>query len=296
MGRQKTSRTDPAAAFARLRVWERAGVRAPHKPLLVLYALGRWARGERAVRFADAAGDLKALLSEFGPPRRSYHPEYPFWYLRTDGVWDVRAGGSLNYRAGKARPTAGELVRRGAVGEFAPEVQAALAADPTLVGRIARELLDAHFPASVHPDILAAVGLDPDLTAVTRRPRDPRFREAVLTAYGYRCCVCGLSIRLGPLPVALDAAHIQWHAAGGPDAVANGLCLCALHHKLFDLGAFTVGPALGMMRVSDRVNGEGAEHALMRHEGKPIHRPRRADAVPGDGFLNWHENQVFHRT
>jgi hypothetical protein len=57
--------------FGRLNVWSRGGQRAPHKPLLVLYALGRWARGDRAeVSFAEVARDLTALLKEFGPPRR----------------------------------------------------------------------------------------------------------------------------------------------------------------------------------------------------------------------------------
>jgi hypothetical protein len=28
--------------FDRLNIWSRGGQRAPHKPLLVLYALGRW--------------------------------------------------------------------------------------------------------------------------------------------------------------------------------------------------------------------------------------------------------------
>jgi putative restriction endonuclease len=79
MGRERPPQTDAVSGFARLRVWERAGVRAPHKPLLVLYALGRWANGEKAVPFAEAAAPLRALLAEFGPPRRSYHPEYPFW-------------------------------------------------------------------------------------------------------------------------------------------------------------------------------------------------------------------------
>jgi putative restriction endonuclease len=187
------------------------------------------------------------------------------------------------------------LVRKHAVGEFSPGVQAALAAEPALVGRIARDLLDAHFPASIHPDILAAVGLDPELTTNQRRPRDPRFREAVLTAYGYRCAVCGLGLRLGPQSVALDAAHIRWHAAGGPEAVANGLCLCVLHHKLFDLGAFTVEAGTGAVRVSDRVNGDGADRVLLAHSGRPVGRPRRADWHPADDSLGWHASQVFHQ-
>jgi putative restriction endonuclease len=246
VGRQQASRSETVSAFGGLKVWERAGVRAPHKPLLVLYALGRWATGEHAIQFADAAEPLKALLAEFGPSRRSYHPEYPFWYLRNDRIWEVSASEPLGFRAGKAQPTAGELVRKDAVGSFTQKIQAALTSDPRLVIQIARDLLDAHFPTSIHEDILAAVGLNQCFGEKSRRSRDPRFREAVLTAYGYQCAVCGLAVRLGPLSVALDAAHIHWHAAGGPDEVSNGLCLCVLHHKLFDLGAFTVEVGSGM--------------------------------------------------
>jgi putative restriction endonuclease len=37
--------------------------RAPHKPLLVLYALGRWARGDQGdVPFAEVNRDLTELL------------------------------------------------------------------------------------------------------------------------------------------------------------------------------------------------------------------------------------------
>src|SRR5207237_1392947 len=46
---------DPTlSAFSRLRVWERDGQRAPHKPLLVLLTLGRWVRGDHGpYRYAD---------------------------------------------------------------------------------------------------------------------------------------------------------------------------------------------------------------------------------------------------
>ncbi len=75
-------------SFDKLNMWGRGDQRAPHKPLLVLYALGRWSRGETTdVPFQQVDPDLTELLKEFGPPRRSYHPEYPFWRLQNDGVW-----------------------------------------------------------------------------------------------------------------------------------------------------------------------------------------------------------------
>ena len=55
----------------------------------------------------------------------------------------------------------------------------------------------------------------------------------------------------------LDAAHVRWHQAGGPAVESNGLALCVLHHKAFDLGAFTVTPS-GVLLVSDQANGSAA--------------------------------------
>ena len=75
-----------------------------------------------------------------------------------------------------------------------------------------------------------------------QRRRDPQFRARVLRAYEYRCCVCGFNLLIAGQHAGLEAAHIQWHTAGGPDVEPNGLSLCALHHKLFDLGAFTIEP------------------------------------------------------
>jgi putative restriction endonuclease len=96
------TRDELLSRFSRLAVWRRGDQRAPHKPLLALYALGRWANGQRdAVPFRDAARDLTALLREFGPPRRSDHPEQPFWRLQRDGVWSVQSDGP-RHRAGAA--------------------------------------------------------------------------------------------------------------------------------------------------------------------------------------------------
>ena len=85
--------------FDGLTIWARGDQRAPHKPLLVLYALGRWGRGEQAdLPFRELEPDLTGLLKEFGPPRQSYHPEYPFWRLQNDGVWTVHADAPLTSR------------------------------------------------------------------------------------------------------------------------------------------------------------------------------------------------------
>lgn len=73
----------------RLRRYARGDERAAHKPLLLLYALGRFQRyGDAPIGFAEAEKDLAGLLKEFGPPRKT-SPAYPFHHLATDGVWTV---------------------------------------------------------------------------------------------------------------------------------------------------------------------------------------------------------------
>jgi putative restriction endonuclease len=276
--------------FANLNVWKRGSERAPHKPLLVLYALGRWQNGETQIAFRDANPDLAELLRDFGPNRKSYHPEFPFWHLQNDGVWTlateltIRPGGSALKR---------ELLENDIAGSLACDVLAALRSHPTLSGEIAHQMLDGHFPQSMHADILDRVGLNTDLVNSRRKKRDPRFRKQVLTAYEYRCAICGFDLRLGNVTVGLEAAHIKWHQAAGPDTTDNGLTLCSLHHKIFDLGVFTLSEDRVVV-VSDQANGsEGLESLLLRFQGQPIRTAQKQEWMPDVRFTEWHRREVF---
>ena len=128
---------------------------------------------------------------------------------------------------------------------------------------------------------------------VRRRPRDPAFRKSVLDAYDSRCAVCAMSLSISGNTVALEAAHIRWHASGGSNEIRNGLALCVLHHKLFDLGAFTLLPDLSVF-VSSIVNGRGAENALGRHHRTALLAfPASIEDVPATEYLLWHQREVF---
>ena len=101
----------------------------------------------------------------------------------------------------------------------------------------------------------------------------------MLKDYEYRCAVCGFDVRLGSVSIALDAAHIRWHQAGGPDEETNGLALCVLHHKTFDLGAFTV--AGGVVLVSDQAHGtSGFRETLDRKSTRLNSSHSRASRMP----------------
>lgn len=277
----------------KLNVWSRRGERAPHKPLLLLLALGRLSRGEATLPFSECEPQLTDLLREFGPGRQAYHPEYPFWRLQNDGLWVVSSTRPLASRRSNTDPPKSELRSGEAVGSFPEAIRERLLGDPSLVSEVAERLLAAHFPESLHPDILDAVGLSLGRATATRRARDPRFRARVLVAYEYRCALCGLDLRIGGVTIALEAAHIRWHQAGGPDTEANGIALCSLHHKVFDLGAFTVRLDHRVL-VSEHAHGAGQfEQVLLRHHGEPIRLPVRPQHLPSPEHLGWHQREVF---
>lgn len=284
---------DVLKAIDKLRAWSRDDERAPHKPLLILLALGELARGKEDISFEDCEPKLTELLKEFGPSRSAQHPEYPFWRLQNDGIWKVTADKIMTTRKSNTDIPRTELRRHHAVGAFTHPVLAILREHPALINEIASTLLNAHFPESLHFDILEEVGLSIETPRIGRRPRDAAFRGEILRVYERRCAVCGFDLRIADHTVGVEAAHIKWHQAAGPDEVVNGLALCTIHHKLFDLGAFKLDENLKLV-VSEHVTGTAQlDHILLRHHLTEIHKPLHINYQPRIEFLCWHATQVF---
>jgi len=279
--------------FRNLTVWKRSGERAPHKPLLVLYALGKLLHNQsRMISYEEIDKNLDLLLKEFGPARLNYHTEYPFWRLQNDKVWEVTGVESVALNK-SGDPRKSDLMNYKVAGGFPEYLYAKFQTDKTIVLKIVQELLDSNFPSSIHEDIMQSVGIDLDVQNSERKSRQPEFRENILRAYEYRCAVCGFDVRLGRFPIALEAAHIKWYQAGGPDTEVNGIALCSLHHKLFDRGAFTLSDEMNIL-VSTHVNGTtGFQEWLMNFHGKKIISPQRKTYCPDMEFVEWHVSEVF---
>ena len=191
------------------------GVHAPHKPLLLLYALGQLSDGQDVVAYRDVDHRLRRLLRDFGPRRQQQRPNDPFWRLQNDDLWKVTSDVPLSSKRRDWTPPIEELKSKRATGSFAPDVREVLLADRRNLVSVARKLLEDYFPATLHEDILDEVGLS--LEAASDRPkRNSDFRMRVLRAYEYRCCVCGFDMRLGDKLAGIEAAHIMWHTAKGP--------------------------------------------------------------------------------
>jgi len=281
------------AKLGSLRVWRSGDERAPHKPLLLLYALARVSGGkDRLVSYAEARKPLERLLKEFGPARRVYHPEQPFVRLETDGIWEVRTGKAAWVADGE--PTSRRLLDADVRAGFPEAIHRVLAADPGLVRKAVGILLEAGFPGTLHDEILTELAFDLGAEGgwVFKARRDPTFRARVLLAYEFKCAVCDFQLQMDHAPLGLDAAHIKWKQVQGPDSVNNGLSLCTLHHRLFDRGAFTVNEERRVL-VSGQVMGGSLQDALMRFHGRPVQEPREPEFLAGTKHLAWHGREVF---
>ncbi len=272
-------------------VWKSGGQRAPHKPLLLLMAVARCGRGERLIPYAEVDEELEQLLREFGPPRKSHHPEYPFWRLQNDGIWTVTDADRLETRKGNTDAKKSELLKHDVRGGFKADLYEVLRRDPVLLADVADDILTAHFPDSIHEDILSAVGLGQ--RAAKKADRDPAFRVRVLRAYEFRCAVCGFDVRIDRQTICLEAAHVKWRQADGPDVVSNGLALCTMHHKMLDLGAYRLSADRRVI-VSERVNGSrGVSEWLLSFHGREIRRPQRVEYAIDRQYIDWHVREVF---
>ncbi len=279
------------------------GKRMPHKPLLILLMLGRAQRGHlEPVPFPLLREELQDLLARFGPPTPPNALD-PFWRLQNDAgkVWVVRDLRGGRVADSVSPPGIRQLEDAGATGAFAPDLCEAFRLHPEYIPVLGAKILGANFPESLHEDIMAAVGLDLGREEISEAEtgapsRDSGFRSRVLTAYEHRCAITGWDLRIGNVTAGIEAAHIRWHVAGGPSEERNGLALNALHHKLFDLGVFTLShddeiPHVLVSRSA--YGGEAVVELLMKFHRKPIRAPQDPAWLPDREFIRWHHREVF---
>ncbi len=299
--------------------WKANGIRAPHKSLTLLFAIGKVLAGQRMTRYADAEGLLIELLNEFGPPRETPHPEQPVWRLRQyngastsfwclEGRLEMVAGGGGNPLVAAMR----DEVAFG-LSESAAEL---LCSNPLNARALATILAAKVVPPTRQDELLGAVGVgvdshqaDPD-ESNSRVPvdvelveramrvsqalaRSSTFSRKIRAAYTDACAICAIAPRLDQRVFGLEAAHIRWAAASGPDEAYNGVLLCRMHHHAFDRGALKIGEDM-RVRLSPRLaRNDEADFVFGRFEGAQIRLPTEQADHPHPEMLQWHATQVF---
>ena len=278
------------------------GQRAPYKALLLLWMISRVTNGgSPSVTFREAEPHLIEFMRGYVLGQR-LRVEYPFVYLASSSdLWEVRNRvGDDIYQMTKpipprrrqpARETRSFLVEE-AVGSLTSKFVTALTVEHVR-SSVVNELLNMQLPESSHIEVLESVELARKVTYQARW-RDPKFTSGVREAYDGECAFCGFDIKLNGAPIALECAHIQWHAREGPDRVDNGLLLCSLHHRLFDVGVLGIDDRRNIL-VSSKAAGDSeyASNSLEELAGTQIKRPVEGYQEPCPDFIKWHRKEVF---
>ncbi len=276
--------------FSKIKMWAKGGERAPHKPLMIIYAIGQMQRGERYIGYISFEKGMNELFDSFGPPRKTSALN-PFLRLANDKIWTFERPELLKPKI--EDNTLGLLRKNNISGGFTDEIYELLKNDTQLQKEIVTDILDKNFPETLHQDILDSVGLNFEMQSYQRKERDPNFRLKILDAYESKCAVCSFYITINRKLAGIEAAHIKWHQAGGPDVEHNGIAMCSLHHKLFDLGAFKINDSMQLI-VSEKASGaQGFNEWLINFHKKTINRPVSSKYYPDEEFLSWHVKEVF---
>jgi putative restriction endonuclease len=152
---------------------------------------------------------------------------------------------------------------------------------------------------SAFPDVIAGAELNESSgnfagqtreAVVALRVGQSFFRESVLSAYNYRCCISGVSKR-----ELLIASHIvPWRVdVNNRLNPKNGLCLSAIHDRAFDAGLISVAANHTLM-ISKKLRVEAnsfVEDTFLKYDGKAINIPEKF--YPDSDFLGFHRRKVF---
>jgi putative restriction endonuclease len=124
------------------------------------------------------------------------------------------------------------------------------------------------------------------VTAVSRWSRAAGFKRKVLFAYGNRCAVTRLQLRL------VDAAHIlPVGAPGSLDQVPNGIALTPTYHRAFDAGLIYLDDQYdmqlneGQLGTLQGLNLGGGVEAFREHLGRQIFLPPDVSQRPLIEFI-----------
>ncbi len=233
-----------------------------------------------------------------------YYCQIPFGRIHKENKEIIRIAGLIG------RTPSAVVFKMGNLGHFDPELQKRNVAglsnasklDAAVVEKFINDweglslqatIIERSFETGIPKEILLAQELPEGIDVITEastRINQKFFREAVLSSYGNRCCITGISE--APL---LEASHIKpWKVADKKTErtnPCNGLCLNVLHHRAFDKGIITVLPDL-TIRVSSKLIGDDNGTLWLRQcDKKSIEKPRRF--FPGKEFLEYHNDVVF---
>ena len=103
-------------------------------------------------------------------------------------------------------------------------------------------------------------------TTFQRIVRNTAISREVKELYDYTCQMCGIQIKLPSGQYYAEACHIKPLSCGGPDNLANVICLCPNCHIQFDRGAIYVDKDLRIINRIQHTNTTNRLNVIAEHK------------------------------
>lgn len=278
-----------------INTYQSGNQRAPHKPLYLLLLIALIQRGQKRLHtFSSLEATMVEALHWFGLSSKNQSAHYPFWRLQNDKIAEVIPKDGYDLRASNRDPKKSSLLNLNAKGGFLLPYFDLLNGRLKVQSRAIRDVLDAHFPPSIHEDILLFFNLKIEGARSGDIHSDSEFRKAVLSAYECKCALTGYSLFYRGEYPGLEAAHVCWPQSGGNDDISNGILMTTLCRKLFHLGILGIEPSNFEIVISGQVSDLGlSSEQLSKSLRKTLALPPSFTCQPSVKNLTWHKRWVF---
>ncbi|GAA4059456.1 HNH endonuclease [Flavobacterium chungnamense] len=118
------------------------------------------------------------------------------------------------------------------------------------------------------------------------------FKKEIPRIYNHQCCISGMKIQTTSNAQMVDACHIIPFSISNDDTISNGICLSPNLHRAFDRGLFTINEEY-IVRISPSVNESNSPYGITQFAGKRIDLPKEIKLYPSTQNLSWHRKECF---
>ena len=118
------------------------------------------------------------------------------------------------------------------------------------------------------------------------------FKKEIPRIYNHQCCISGMKIQTTINAQMVDACHIIPFSMSNDDTISNGICLSPNLHRAFDRGLLTINEDY-IVRISPSINESNSPYGITQFEGKRIDLPQELKLYPSTQNLSWHRKECF---
>ena len=291
------------------------GIKAPHKPILLLSVIESIAFGEIKENKIEISPFLVARFKDNWNrlvKTDVFKPNFalPFFHMKKEGFWKLQTyyGKEILVTSSHSINSFSQL-KEAVSYAYLDSALFSLLQHPTTREEIYQFLMAKYFDHS--EKIHQQYGLVDEVTKqILNEPsivyqkqiekadeeeifvRCGVFKRVVPRVYDYSCCISGMRIVSGYDIQMVDACHIVPFSVSHNDTIANGISLSPNLHRAFDRGLITLNDSYRVV-VSKSFTETQYGNTLKSFEGKQISLPKENHHLPDIENLKWHKENVF---